>query len=283
MDEEVTNQSPETTEASVPTSTNETGTKDTADTEAPEIDFGEDEQTSEESAETNEEATDTDQNKPTEEPDEDFLDITYNGEAKKLSKKDAITFAQKGMNYDKQTQKLNALQNDPVMKAFKAQADSVGLSLNDYAQRLSQFQEQSQIKQIADNFIAENPDVSEEVAKKYAEAEFKNQKITQASQQLQQSKEQAKSENDHLISEVKSFSQRYPSVEIEKLPVEVIDEINSGASLETAYLRYQNTQLNTRLKNDSLNKANKQKNVGSITSDVSGTGKDPFLEGLFGK
>lgn len=45
--------------------------------------------------------TDEDEDKP------DFLDITFNHEGKKLSKKEARTYAQKGMNYDKTRSQLD--------------------------------------------------------------------------------------------------------------------------------------------------------------------------------
>lgn len=261
--------------------------------EAEPIDFGDDESTETAStdetakAETEPEAEpekqETAETETVEAPEESYLDITYNGEAKKLSKEEAKTLAQKGMNYDKIYQKLQEHENDPVMKIFKAQADSVNMSLNDYAQRLSQFQEQSAIQQIADDFMAEHPEVSEEAAKSYANAEYKNQQIAKASQQAQQTQAQTKAEQDSLVKEVQSFSQRYPDVKIEQLPTEVIDDINSGASLETAWLRYQNSQLNTRVKNEALNKTNKQKNVGKVSSNVAESGGDSFLEGLLGK
>ena len=284
MAEEETNQSIETTETPA--------ADESTDTE--EIDFGEDDESTNSEESNEEEETETEQEAEPSEPketetdsehpqDTPFLDITYNKEKKSLSREEAITLAQKGMNYDKLVQKLQEQENSPVLKAFKAQAESVGLSLDDYAQRLSKFQEQSEIQQIADNFMATHPDVTDDVAKEYAEAEYKNQQIAKASKQVQQTQAQQKAENDSLVQEVQTFSERYPDVKIDKLPVEVIDDINSGSSLETAWLRYQNTQLNTRVKNEALNKSNKAKSVGKVSDNVSTSDGDSFLEGLLGK
>lgn len=243
--------------------------------------LGSDEEPEGENEETEE--TDVSEEAPEETPDTFELGIRYNGQDMKLSRDEATTLAQKGMNYDKVYQQLQDLRNDPIRKVFEEQAAEAGLTLQEYAQRMQDFRQQVSIRNIADAFKKENPDVTDDIAQKYAEQAYANQKAKIEADNRARTQQAESDRNQALIKEVQAFNEHFPDVKIEDLPAEVIDDINAGTKLETAYLRYQNRELQKRLSNSETNAKNKQKNIGSASDNMGGSGEeDPFLKGLFG-
>ncbi len=79
----------------------------------------------------------------TQESEEDTfsLDIRYNGQNQTLNREQATTLAQKGMNYDKINEKLQQALNNPVLKVLERNAAKAGMSVEDYANRMAQFQD----------------------------------------------------------------------------------------------------------------------------------------------
>ena len=214
---------------------------------------------------------------------DDFeLDIRYNGQNQKLTREEATTLAQKGMNYDKIYNQLQSALNNPALKVIESNAKKAGLSVDDYVNRMAQFQDTMSINQIASNFKKENPDVSDAVANQYAREVFKNQQAEQARKDADKAKADADAENNRLYAEVQAFNQRFPDVDIEHLPNEVVDDINAGIPLMEAYLIYENQQLRNRVVNSETNARNKANSVGKVSANVDSDAVDPFVQGLLG-
>ena len=114
-----------------------------------------DDSTEENTEETEETHEDENQDTQSEEA-TDFLNIRYNGEDKALTQDEAIMLAQKGMNYDKVKGKLDALENG-ALKSISAIAERAGMTIDEYAERLNDFQEQSEITQIANEYQKKHP------------------------------------------------------------------------------------------------------------------------------
>lgn len=233
---------------------------------------------------TNEETESTEESTLT--ADESFLNIRYNGADESLTREQAIELAQKGRNYDKIYNRMQELQNDPIRKMVEEQAQRAGLSVEEYANRLAQFQETSAVNRIARDFMAKNPGVTEEVAQQYAQSEYRNQLNQKQAQQAQAEAQATQSRQAMARSQVEQFMREFPDVDLQKLPQEVIDDIDMrGETLLSAYRSYENKQLRKELEAARTNTTNKSKSVGNITSNAgSSTGdSDPFLEGLLGK
>ena len=115
------------------------------------------EENTEETEETHEDEADSTQSEEA----KDFLNIRYNGEDKALTQDEAIMLAQKGMNYDKIKGKLDALENG-ALKSISAIAERAGMTIDEYAERLNDFQEQSEITQIANEYQKKHPDVDDD-------------------------------------------------------------------------------------------------------------------------
>lgn len=209
------------------------------------------------------------------------LDIRYNGQNQTLNREQATTLAQKGMNYDKINEKLQQALNNPVLKIVESNAKKAGMSVEEYANRMAQFQDSLNIQQIAREFKNQNPDVSDAVATQYASEVYKNRQAESAQQEAERARQTAQAEQDALISEVKAFQERFPDVDIESLPNEVIDDINLGTPLMEAYLTYENQQLRNRLANTQTNARNRNNSVGKVSDNTgSSAGPDPFIQGL---
>lgn len=237
---------------------------------------------SDESEEVGSETSENEDTTTTTEADDFALDIRYNGQNQTLNREQATTLAQKGMNYDKINEKLQQALNNPVLKVLESNAKKAGMSVEDYANRMAQFQDTMNIQQIAKEFKSQHQDASDEVATAYANEVYKNRLADIAKQDAEAAKASEQAEQNKLIAEVQAFTQRFPDVDIEKLPADVIDDINAGTPLMEAYLSYENQQLRNRLSNHDTNVKNKNNSVGKV-SDNSGPDKtDPFLEGLLG-
>lgn len=213
---------------------------------------------------------------------ESFLNIRYNGADKSLSKEEATTLAQKGMNYDKVYGKLQELQNNPSLRVLSNLANNAGVSVEEYISRLQQFSDQTTINEIASDYKAKNPDATDDMANDYAKMAFQNQMLQQQQQMQRQSQAQQQAQNDALIRQVQAFNERYPDVKVEDLPDAVIDDINAGADLETAYDRYLIDQLQGKLANKETNEKNKENATGKLSNNSSSDNSDPFLAGLLG-
>ena len=233
--------------------------------------------------EPEEEVESAESTEPTTTETDDFeLDVRYNGQNQKLTREQATTLAQKGMNYDKIYNQLQSALNNPALKVIESNAKKAGLSVDDYVNRMAQFQDTMSINQIASNFKKENPDVSDAVANQYAREVYKNQQAEQARKDADKAKADADAENNRLYAEVQAFNQRFPDVDIEHLPNEVVDDINAGIPLMEAYLIYENQQLRNRVANNETNARNKANSVGKVSANVDSDAVDPFVQGLLG-
>ena len=252
MDEQMTNQSTEST-------TNEQGFDDLfAEPETP--------------TETSEPAVEA-----------PFMTVKYNGAEQGLSQDEAITYAQKGMNYDKVYGQLEQLRNDPIRRVFEEQAQRAGLSLNEYAERLDQFQRESAINRLANTFMDENPDATEDIARKYAEAQYNSTLAQNEREQVNSIAQEEANRQQWAMSQIEAFQRAYPDVDIRTLPQDVIDEINAGESLLSAYRAHENKEMKNTIATLRQNRTNESLSTGNLSDNSSSeAGGDPFLQGLLG-
>ena len=237
------------------------------------------EQTAEKTEDQKEDASDESKPSETDQP----FEVTYNGEKQTLTKDEAIAYAQKGMNYDKMLKRLQTYENDPTRRIFAEQAERAGLSIEDYAEKLNQFQKESEIQRIATEYQSQHENVDDDAAREYAQMAY-NQRLSQK-QREQQSIDQQLNETrkQRLNEEVGAFMKEYPDVDLEHLPQDVIDSINAGQTLRSAYHAYENKQLKQQLAALQKNTENKKKSVGNLTDNAGDvSGRDAFETGLLG-
>lgn len=248
--------------------------------------------------ETNEELSDSDdqielpddENNPASSEDnqngneEIFIDVVYNGESKKLSKEEAITLAQKGMNYDKVNENLQNLRNSKELQMLNRMAQESGLSPTDYLAKLDNFQKDSFVNKVYAQLKERYPDAPDNLLLENA-SNYVNQQVQARNEEqyrLQQMEQQK--EEEFYLNQIELFTQKYPNVDLSKLPGEVLLSINKGMPLVAAYQDYENSLLRKEIETLKLNNKNKTVSPGSLKGNQSSENEsDPFLQGFFGK
>jgi hypothetical protein len=209
---------------------------------------------------------------PTEEPKQEptpKVKLKYNHEEKEYSLDDVVPLAQKGLNYDKLQEKLNAIQNDPRM----AHVD--------------------RIQQLADLYGVTVDEMLETSYNRYYESEAEKQgltpeqirkdhELTQKERMIQQ-KEQAQSKAEADKAMYTNFLKVFPNVKPEEIKAETWQLVNQGMDLTAAYIHQRNHELESKLKVMEQNLQNvKKAPVAGITTHGGGetAAKDAFLEGF---
>lgn len=262
------------------------------------------EQTSEAEDDTFAEETQPEEEEAPAEPDgqqsdagaENILDIVYNGQAMSLNRQQAIEMAQKGMNYDKLQQRLQAAENSPERQMIARLAQQSGMDVNSFMQSLEQQLSEYQVNTRAEQLLSDSymdRDTAMRLARSEIEKEaLQNEKAAQErAQQEYLNKQQAKAmenqrkrdtftkEIQELVNTYPDFQSKYPT--IESMPKVMQDAIRNGESIKSAYQQV----IIDELRSENAAYKQNQKNAIASTGSATGTGatnaKDPFLSALY--
>ena len=175
--------------------------------------------------------TETEQ-QPTERTNPFELEVKYNKESRKLSKDEAVEFAQKGMNYDKLQTRLEEIKSE--LETLKKPLETVGQKLGKKPTEVSElFAKQWQAAEDAKLAKAQNKPVQDVTAIREA------QERAEAAEAKAREIETAEQTRQRHIQEATDFTSKYPELEIEKLPDEVKNDwLNNGKPLLEAYRVY---------------------------------------------
>lgn len=208
------------------------------------------------------------------EPVNPFLKVKYNKEELDLDEERARELAQKGLNYDKVTERLQALESDPRLRFIEEIASQHNMTPQEYMQAVQQQREQERIEELVSQGI------SEEVAQELLE--------TRKFRQQFESEKQAKAQEEQKNAEFTEFFDYFrqangrdfiPSQDT--IPESVL--ANENIPLKYAYMEHQNQVLQQQLQTLKQNEANTQKApVGSVTSHGSTevASEDDFMRGF---
>ena len=208
-----------------------------------------------------------DADKPTEtepeqkaEEEDQFLELKHMDEVRKVSREEAKTLAQKGLDYDRIRGERDAMQKDYAqlkkyenfLNELKGDFPSIDAMMTDTRARM----------------LAEKEGIS------YADAVAKVGVMQQGAQPQQQTQAQP---GQLKVPAVDQFVQKYPGVKAEEIPQAVWDEVKRTGDLVGAYENYQNTKVkDEKIKNLELEietlKQN-QKNAARSTGSASSSGK----------
>jgi hypothetical protein len=254
----------------------------------------------EESAEENEsdeaeESEETEESEPSEtEESKDEVDFTpllkalsgkikYNKEEVNVdSIEDLITGYQKGLNYDKKVQELENLQNSKLEKYAKSKADELGISVEEYMDRVEKYeqeqkkaQEEQELEEMIENGV---PDSLAREILAGRQLRFEYQQMKNEMKEWKESTQKEEEKNKKY----QEFLNKFPDVNPEDIPKEVFEEAENS-SLSEAYMKWQLGELKKQLEVAKTNEKNANSAIGSVTS--TGTtnkkhSKDPFLEGF---
>ena len=209
--------------------------------------------------------------------------IKYNKEEVNVeSIEDLINGYQKGLNYDKKLQELENLQNSKLEKYAKTKADELGITVDEYMDRVEQYekeQEKAQEQARMEEFI--NNGVPEDIAKEVIAGAQIRKQLQKELNELKAEKEEARKEAEKN-KEYEDFIKEFPDVKVDSIPKEVFEEAEHS-SLSNAYMKWQLKELQNQLSIAKQNEKNKKTSVGGVTETGPANEKhkdDPFLEGL---
>lgn len=159
------------------------------------------------------------------------LEVVYNGERISLDKEQAVTLAQKGMNYDRMYEKYSeAVKKLDSMAGYKEKIDGLAKETGTTPENIMALLEKS-IREFQVANYAEN----EKIPPEYAE------KMMNMSKEI----ESLKKEKEELLpikkreEEIADFNREYPDVNVRELDREVIDAWEkSGKPLTDVYNSY---------------------------------------------
>lgn len=271
MPDEMTNQSVESTETEPTTSSDDWDL------------FSDDEEVVDTPVESEVEETPTE----TQAEPESFMTIKYNGAEQKLTQEQAITLAQKGMNYDKVFGELQSLKNSQEMQILNELAKSSGVSVSQYMQSLLTFQNNAMLQKYADNLRGKYPDAPDELINEMAKIQFEKANVDKNNLEMVTAKSAEKEQTDKLVKQINALTAEFPEVDINNLPDEVIEMAAQGETLLGAYRAFELKQLREKYKSLETEKStilknqdNKRKATGSLSNKAGGESVDIFLEGF---
>lgn len=201
---------------------------------------------------------------------ESFLDITYNKETKSLSKEEAKTLAQKGMNYDKMLERYA-----PIEELARLNGMDVTTFINSLNETQRQFEVDKELNSLKQQF----PNTDEAVLKELAQSRAEGRVAKQLEEFKTKQNEQANAQEQQVLKDLELFKKEFPDVDYTNLPEEVYSNVRNGLPLLSAYYKYLRTKESAEQKVDKINETNKEKSLGSTTNAGGGI-KDAFLEGF---
>lgn len=182
--------------------------------------------------------------------------------------KDEIkTLVQKGMDYDRKTQKLSDLE-DFLKELAEPQKLTVDQLIDVTRARVLAAKEAKEGREISDNEALLT--VQKQRADK-AEA----QRVTAEAQKLA-AKESAENKNRDMLNR---FISAYPDIKGEDIPKSVWEESAKSGDLVAAYAKYERKQLEDRIAVLEQNKKNSERSIGSVRSTGAAKQLDAFDEG----
>ena len=201
---------------------------------------------------------------------EPFLDIVYNKETKNLSKEEARTLAQKGMNYDHLKERYA-----PIEELARLNGMDVTTFINSLNDTQMHFELEKEMNSLRQQF----PDTNEEVLKELAQSRAQGRVATQIAKFHEEQQATVNAVDEQVHRDLEMFKQEFPDVDFTELPNEVMDNVRNGLPLVSAYYKYLRVQDANKHEIDQQNKVNQTKALGD-TSNAGGGEKDAFLSGL---
>lgn len=199
------------------------------------------------------------------------LTVTYNKATKDFDwerDKDEIkTLVQKGMDYDRKTQRL--ADYEEFLKELAApQKLNIEQLIDTTRARLFKANEAREGREVSDTdaLLAVQKQRAEKAAAKQSEAEA----------QKQTEKETAEQKNREMLNR---FIAAYPEVKGDSIPKSVWEESKKTGDLVAAYAKHEKKQLEEQIAVLRQNKKNAERSIGSVRSTGASKARDAFDEG----
>ena len=217
---------------------------------------------------------------PEEKAEEDQpLTLKYMGEVKTVSREEAVTLAQKGMDYDRIKSRLD--EKEKVESEYSAEMEFMTSLAKEQGLSLSEFVDNTKAA-----ILARKEDIPTEQAlsrikleRREAELARKESELAQKAKEVEQAKTDEASEKAKRDKDISEFRAEYKDVVFDSIPKEVWADVAKGKSLLDAYARYENKILREKLGTAEKNKDNAAKALGSKKTAGSSSTKSKWLDG----
>lgn len=226
--------------------------------------------------ETVEDTTPTEQTEQEKQEALQALRVKFNHEEREIPIDEAIPLVQKGLNYEKVQERLQALESDPRLAFVETLAGQYGMSVPEYMQAVQQQQEQSRIQELVEKGI------SEELAQEMLDnRKFREQ--FEAEKQAKQQEEQQNAQYNEFFDYFRQANGRDFAPNQDNIPESVWEATKNGVPLKYAYMAFENQQLKQQLQTQKQNESNAKKApVGSVSAHGSNevAAEDLFMQGF---
>lgn len=205
-----------------------------------------------------------------------FLKVKYNKEEMELDEATARELAQKGLNYDKTYERLQALESDPRLTFVEELAQLQGMDVNQFIEAVHQNQWEQQLNEL----------VQQNIPEEYAREMLENREFRQQYQREQQQKQQEAKQNaefNDFFAYFRDANGRDFVPETDAIPDSVWQANQQGVPLKYAFMEHEVNQLRTQLSTLKTNENNVRKApVKGVTNHGSNetASEDPFLKGF---
>ena len=234
-----------------------------------------------ETEEEEEEIVDTPvDDEPTNEPSEDepYMTIRYNHEDKPLTREEAVTMAQKGMNYDNLNNRYTQLNGE-----LEDLARMNGMDVNTYLQSLRGMQENIAINREMQTLREQYPDTHEDLLKEIAEKRVAEARQNQQANEQKNQNQEADARRNEIQRQLDVFQRKYPNLDPQNLDQQVYDLMSQGYTMLEAYNEWRDAQAHVQAQAQAqkeavkkANEANSKKKLGNV-GNVGKVEKDIFL------
>jgi hypothetical protein len=208
--------------------------------------------------------------KPTDEADTEMFTLRYMQEDKQYSKAETTVLAQKGLDYDRIREERDGLkQEQPKLKRYesflKELAEDSGTTIDEMVDQVLAAKLVERERK-AGNVITDSKAKSIIQNEWSAETQQDSKKETTVSEPTTGTDTQGNKAANKQQLDIAAFVKAYPDVKANEIPQSVWDEVRNGSDLVSAYTRYDNKQLRSRLETLEQNKKNAERSTGSRKS-----------------
>ncbi len=245
------------------------------------------EETNDETEESTDEGTPTSNDTPIENDsnsDEPFMTIKYNSEEKGLSKEEAITMAQKGMNYDKINTNYNNMKTEfdamkPIYDQFSKLAEESGMDVGSYIESLQNMQKNYAISKEVEALKVQYPTTDTALLEEIARKRVEDNARANAQLEQQNANNEQEARKNEIKRQLEVFERRYPKVNPQELDQKVYDLMDEGLTLLEAYQEVEAQKQQEKDKVNQQNQSNAKKGLGNI-GNAEDIDVDDFLSGF---
>lgn len=220
-----------------------------------------------------------------------FMTVQFLGKERGLNREEAITFAQKGLDYDHVRQELEELRPlrkeiqeiAPFLQEVDYWAKESGMNRSEYLSFLRENRQAQMLQNEMSGIKTQYPDLPDEVVKEMAELRCKGKEA----ENVRLEEQQAQAQKDAELAPWQKFIEVYGITDPEKIPPDVMADVGNGLSPVEAMQKHEINELkkqleaaNTKKQIEEKHEENKKRAMPSAATQAQPEKEDSFLAGM---